>query len=368
MGATNSKGVYYSPFSGKQYATTPGGGRTLRHAGSARQRKCQAKPPYAEARGFALTVIYGVPASLLDRYPPTVYSLQQAREDIAACSAGQVLPHHARVVRFDKVVRKQDPRVYALTQYHGYSARDFKDGKLLELLPYSAKNAQIDITAFAKTGKPYYRVIKQTSTVLDVQRGTARDWRHRGFDDRYRYDLYDPGAKRQKLRELGSRTGLRFDASRYPTRGQGSQRVRVVPCTDLPAMCRAGDTNFVFLDPDPTSGPAAAVARAAERLAKRRDLARHSQRMARLARRMKALDPASDKYKLLASQRRELQRLWKEGKTRGWRGLGKPAPGGTAPGGTAPDTPAPGTPAPGGNAPGTPVAEDARLRRLLASY
>lgn len=316
MGATYStpsKGatVSQSIFGGKQWVAHHGGAsKMLRHAGTRGQRKCLAKPAYAEPRGFALTVIYGVPQRLLGRYPPSVYSVRQATEDIAACRAGRELPHYRQVVRYDRISGAQDPRVYALTKYHGYTARDFEDPKLLQLLPYTEKDAQIDISAFQKKGRPYYTVIKHTSTVLDPKRGTARNWRQRGFEDRYRYDLYDPTAAGQRVRQLGNRTGARFDASKYPRIRSGGQWVRLVPCKELPAMCRPGDKVFPFAD----SGGNGRTAKAAEyleakkrKVRERRARVEHSKKMDRLTRKMRGLDPESDRYKALARQKKDLR-------------------------------------------------------------
>lgn len=255
MGGQQSKGVYYSPWSESQYVVRhDGAARQLRQA-PGKQSKCLSKPAFAEPRGFALSVIYGVPQSQLNLYPPNVYSQQHAIADIEACKRGQVLPHHDRVVRVDKVVGARDPRVYALMKYHGYSKRDFNDPRLLEILPYSAKNAQIDIATYAKTGRPYYTVVKHASLVLDPKRGTARNWRHHGFHDGYKYDLYDPAAEKQELRYLGNMPAARFDFAKYPRTNLGNgHAVHTVPCTSLPAtlrkaMCKPGDKSVPYVVP-----------------------------------------------------------------------------------------------------------------------
>ncbi len=323
MGATNSKGtrVSQSIFSGKQWvAHHRGAAPMLQHAGSRGQRKCLDKPAYAEPRGFALTVIYGVPQRLLSRYPPSVYSVQQASEDIAACRAGRALPHYRQVVRYDKISGSKDPRVYALTRYHGYTARDFEDPRVLQLLPYTDKDAQIDISTFQKKGRPYYTVIKHTSTVLDPKRGTARNWRQRGFDNRYRYDLYDPTAAGQRVRQLGDRTGARFDASKYPRIRSGGQWVRLVPCKELPAMCKPGDKVFPYADVGGGNGRTAKAAEYLEarkrKVRDRRAQVEHSKKMNRLARKMRGLDPQSERYKALAQQKKNL-RAGKAGRPQG---------------------------------------------------
>lgn len=314
MGGVNSTGRYTTRdiFTGKQWVAHHGQAHmTLQHAGRWTQAKCAAKPAYAEPRGFALTTIYGVPQRLLGRYPPSVYSLQDALDDIKACKAGRELPHHKKVVRYDKISGSKDPRVYALTKYHGYSSRDFDDPKLLQLLPYSEKDAQIDISYFQKHGKPYYTVIKHTSSVLDPKRGTTRNWRHRGFDNRYKYDLFDPGAKSQKLRQLGNRTGRRFDPTKYPRIRSGGQWVRLVPCSELPAMCKPGDKVFPYAESGGDGGKSAKAAEYLEakkrKVREQRAQIEHSRKMARLNRKMKALDPQNAKYAALAQQKKELR-------------------------------------------------------------
>lgn len=315
MGATYSKGsttVSESLFGGKQWVAHHKDAKMmLQRAGGRVQRKCLQKPAYAEPRGFALTVIYGVPQRLLGRYPPSVYSVQQATADIDACKAGRDLPYYKQVVRYNSISGAKDPRVYALTKYHGYRARDFEDPKLLQLLPYSEKDAQIDISSFQKKGKPYYTVIKHTSTVLDPKRGTARDWRQRGFDDRYRYDLYDPTAAGQRVRQLGNRTGARFDASKYPRVRSGGQWVRMVPCKELPAMCKPGDKVFPYAESGGGDGRTAKAAEYLEakkrKVRARREQVEHSKKMNRLTRKMKAAEPESDRYKALAQQKRDMR-------------------------------------------------------------
>lgn len=319
MGIANSK---------RQWVAPPGGGGAramLRHAGSAAQRRCQSKPAYAEVRGFALTAIYGVPQRLLSMYPPTVYSAEQAAADIEACRAGRQLPHHRRVVRYDKVSGGQDARIYALTTYHGYRARDFENPRTLQLLPYSEKDAQIDISAFQKTGKPYYRVIKQTSVVYDPKRGTARDWRDRGFDNRYRYSVHDSG---QKLRLLGDRTGKRLDVSKYPRIQSGGKWVRLVPCSAMPEMCRPGDKVFPYIDDGRAGGKRGgrgaggggqAAAREAQNRKKRerRQQVAHSKKMDQLTRKMQGLNRSDPKYQELARRKKSLANSFRKGRLGG---------------------------------------------------
>lgn len=251
MGATYSTGrgrARESLFSGARYVSTVGKKpRLLQRAGFGTQAKCQAKPPIVDSRGWALTKIYGVPYSKLGMYPPTVYSLAMAEADIAACSAGRDLPYYDKVVRYDKISRGQDPRVYALTKYHGYTWADLADGQVLRLLPYSDKNAQIDISSYTRTGRPYYKVIKATSVVMDPKRGIVRDWRNKGFKDGYRYDQYDPRAERQEVGRLGDPVRRRFDLSKYRSEIRGGRKTYFIPCSEMPIMCRPGDREFPWL-------------------------------------------------------------------------------------------------------------------------
>lgn len=283
----------------------------VERAGSGARRKCAALPRYADVRGFALSVVYGVPSGNLDMYPPSVYSKAQAEKDIQACALGLRLPFRDRVVRYDRVAGSRDPRVYALMKFHGYKRADFEDGQVLRLLPYSVKDAQIDIAYFARRGVPYYKVIKQTSTVLDHKRSTYRDWRHKGFDDRYKYDAYDPNASKQKLRVLSDRASKKLDASKYPRRLMGSQWVRIVPCSAMPAMCGPGMDTFPYPESADRSGAggrsvteAAWQASRKAKLAARRRNVEHSKRMGRLAAKMRGLNRESDEYKRLAALRR----------------------------------------------------------------
>lgn len=313
MGATNStQRVYSQAFTGKQWKSHHDDGHLmLKHAGAFGQRRCAQKPAYAEPRGFALTAIYNVPPGMLNRYPPTVYSAQQAQEDIDACRRGRPLPHYKQVVRYNRISGSRDPRVYALIKYHGYSRRDFDDPRLLQLLPYSEKDAQIDISTYQTTGKPYYKVVKHTSTVIDPKRGSHRNWRHKGFDDKYKYSIHPTD---QKVRRLGDRTGKKFDASKYPLVRQGSQWVRQVPCAQLPAMCKPGDKYFPYVNTANRTDGSGRTAKAAEVLEARKRKIRnrkaqveHSKKMDRLSRKMKALNKADPKYQKLAQQRQALR-------------------------------------------------------------
>lgn len=271
------------------------GVRMLRAPGAGLRRRCLAKREYEEPRGFVLTRVYGVPEKLLGMYPPDVYSLKHALEDLEDCREGRELRHYRRVVRFDRVVKARDlgedalarkARVYALTRFHGYEKRDFRGGRVLEVLPYSVKDAQVDIAYYQKHGRPYYTVIKETSTVLDPKRGSVRDWRHKGFENGYTYDVHDPRAERQRVRQLGV-AKLRFDPKKYPLQRLGMQWVRMVPCAEAPSMCKPGDRAFPYLDA-PGKSNALAFAKNAKRREKEARVA-HQKRMAELKRRLEGV-------------------------------------------------------------------------------
>jgi hypothetical protein len=291
--------------------------------------RCARKPKYVDDRGFALSVVYRVPQRLLDMYPPTVYSLEHARQDIAACAAGQPLPNAHRVVRFDRVTRGMDPRVYALMQFHGYEPRDFQDGQLLQTLPYSVKDAQIDISSVVKTGRPYYVINRYTSRVMDPKRGQVRNWRHKGFYDGYQYNAYNP---RAVTRQLGaSRPALKFDPSKYPlVTGANGRWVRTIPCSVMPSMCRPGQEFFPYYDGDGNgAGSSAKKGNGAKALAlsKAKKAAQvalqqgHSRAMEQLRLRMKELNPNSDNYRKLRAQRDKMRNEFR--KARGARGTPK---------------------------------------------
>lgn len=285
-----------------------------------KQQRCRRIPTYADVRGWMLTQVYGVPDGGLDKYPPSVYSLDMAEADLKACQAGRTLPHHKKVVVVEKVVgRGKDPREYTLTRYHGFTRRELRTA--LERLPYSKKNAQIDIASYQKTGRPYYFVDRVSFTVRDRKYGTVRNWRHKGFEDKYRYDRYDPQATGQRLESLRSaRVRHRIDVGKYKRRRTRSgQWVVDVPCSDAPYMCAPGEKTFTY----DASGYGSATDKAAKALAdrtakldKRRRQVEHSRQMERLAKRIKALNRSKpenqEAYRRLTQQRANLQKAFRQ--------------------------------------------------------
>lgn len=285
----------------------------------AKQRRCASKPAYVDDRGFALATVYKVPSSMLAKYPPTVYTLEMARDDLRACASGRPPPHADRVIRYDLVARRGgegDARVFALKKYHGYSDLDFRDGKLLQLLPYTEKDAQVNIATFAKKGRPYYTVVRATSQVLDPKRGQVRNWRHKGYDDKYRYDQYDPAGRGQSIKQLGGKVLGKFDPSKYPQVKSGGQWVRMVPCFEMPAMCRPGQTTFPYTGGEEQSPGASAYGKSKESKSKLREaLMGHSRAMDMVDRSMKGLSPNSAQYRNLAARKQQMRLQFKRFKS-----------------------------------------------------
>lgn len=291
----------------------------LQRPSARKQERCRRIPSFVDRRGWMLTQVYGVPDGSLSQYPPTVYSIAEAEADLKACQAGQVLPHHKKVVVVEKVVgRGRDPREYTLTKYHGFERRELPTA--LQRLPYTKKNAQIDIATFQKTGRPYYFVDKVSFIVRDRKYGTVRNWRHKGFDDKYRYDVYDPLGAGQRIESLKTaRVRQRIDVSRYKRRQTRSgQWVVDVPCSVAPYMCAPGEKTFTYDASGAgsrTNKAAKVVADRSAKLDRRRRQVEHSRKMDKLARRMKALNQSNprnqERYRKLAAERNALRQAFR---------------------------------------------------------
>ena len=332
MGLFGSKPRVRNPFTGRAFeALRPGAARQLVRPDYSTRGRCANKPAYTDARGFALQVIYRVPN--LNSVPPSVYSQAMAEEDIRACAAGRDLVHASRVVRYDKIAGKgSDPRWHALRTYHGYT--DAEIPQALRVLPYSPKMAQVDISSFQQTGQPYYRVIKQTSTVINAKRQVVRNWRSQGFDDKFKYDVYDP---RGPEKRLGAKPEMRFDVTKYPIRKlKSGQLGRMIPCAAMPSMCAPGMTEF----PHVTGQERDEVERKRLENLRNRNARRKAQsllnkKMSQLQRRIKGAENAKNTNKLgrLTAQRNQLRTAFNAAR----RG-GAPPPGPTTPNGR-PKTP-----------------------------
>jgi hypothetical protein len=313
MGAAPSTQRRFNPFTGREtVAPRAGAKRQLVKPSYGTQRKCQLKPAYVDPRGFALQAIYGVRD--LDMYPTSVYTLDMARQDIRACAMGRDLVHFARVVRYDKIARSDgNPRVYALRKYHGYTYEEIPTA--LRTLPYSIKDAQVDIATFQRTGRPYYKVVKQTSTVIDPKRQVVRNWRHKGFDNKFKYDVHNPAAK---ARRLGTLPEMRFDVTKYPLKKlRSGQWGRMVPCAAVPTMCAPGMKEFPYVTGQEKRDVEVGLLR--QRNTKRRlknAQAAHSKKMEQLARRIKALNPSTNKNRInkMQTQRRALRNAFAKAK------------------------------------------------------
>lgn len=203
--------------------------------------------PTIEHRGWALRYIYKVPYNRLAEYPPHVYTVAQAMDDIKACADGRRLPHFARVVRYDKIVGSKDPRVHTLTKMHGFKAKDLANGKILGALPYSVKDAQIDITYYAREGRPYYTIQKYPEVSVIDRQGRRRTWRNKGYSDGYKYNRLDPEGRWQSIRRLRDGTSRRFDLSKYrKVVGADGVPKWMIPCEKMPSMCVRGQKEFVY--------------------------------------------------------------------------------------------------------------------------
>lgn len=288
-------GSYSTPafMSGARYETLPGGkSRLLKVAGWGTRRKCLAGPQrIQDTRGWALTQIYGVPMSQLDMYPSTFYTLDMALADIAACRSGASLPYTRKVVRFDRISRG-DPIAFALSRVHGLSPAEVALGR--KGLPYTAKMAQIDISSYAKRGKPYYQIRLPGFQVIDLKTGVVRDYRDKGLEEGYKYVYANIDGRGQRIRRLDSPVERRLDLrggvakGRYSLKVRGGRPTYEIPCADFPAMCGPGQKTFFHVADDPAeavaTASAAAVSGSARRSAGVNDTARRSRRSRRSAR------------------------------------------------------------------------------------
>lgn len=298
---------------GATYSTSQGGAAMLQRPGYLTQRRCLAKDktPWVDDRGWALTQIYGVPARLLDMYPPKVYSLDQARQDIQACQQGRDLPHRLRVVRFDRMAGSKDLRVYALTKLHGFTARELRDRRVLQQLPYSTKDAQIDVTYHARHGKPFYVVDKWPALAVRTSNGrilrTALD---KGYRNDYKYNPYDPRASVGSVTDFVKR---KVDLSKYPPVVVGGRLVHKVPCAAMPrGFCGPSDQVYTVIAEagavQAAGGPAAAVQRTKRQLTgEKLLLQRHAAQMGNIKKRMAGLRQGSPQFAKLAANRQALR-------------------------------------------------------------
>ena len=234
---------FRNPLTGARYVRRADGrGTFLQRPGFFTRRGCRAAlaSRFVDLRGYALTRVYGIPPARLDMYPPKVYSDEMAAEDMRRCAAGDKLRFYDRVVRVHKIAGAAGLRKYALMRYHGFKARDVAEA--LPSLPYSEKDAQIDITHYERYGRPYFRVSRLGLTVVDGKHGIIRDWRDKGFNDQYTYDVRGGAARRtinqSPMRAYDERT---FEVVRL----KGGRYARRVPCSAAPAYCNPGETHFL---------------------------------------------------------------------------------------------------------------------------
>lgn len=261
-------GSYSTPafLSGARYDRLPGGGtaKLLQVAGRGAQAKCRrGVPKRTDPRGWALYHIYGVPDDQLDMYPSTLYTLRMAFDDVRACATGRQLPQTRKVVRYDKISRG-DPITYALSRVHGLTPAEVALAK--KGLPYTLKMAQIDISTYAKRGTSYYKVRLPGFQVIDKKTGIVRDYRDKGFENKYRYAYTDVDGSKMGVKKLNADVERRLDLKRgvregrYGLKMRGGRPTYEIPCADFPAMCDRGDKTFFHVADDPAEAVAAAAA------------------------------------------------------------------------------------------------------------
>ena len=223
MGNTTSKGT-----GGSVYVPT------------IRAGKCSKVPQSADRRAWALKELYGI--KNLNEFPPQVYSLQDANDDISDCAKGYRLRHSYKVVSTQKLEQRlgKDPRIYALRKYHGYTD---VPPRVLAILPYSKQNAVRDISYYKKYRTPYFTIDKLTSTVRSKDGKITRTPGQKGTQLDYKYN-------RTQINQKGKfSAGKKYDPRKYPLQSMKDGSVgRIIPCSVDPSQCTPGQTTFVSRD------------------------------------------------------------------------------------------------------------------------
>jgi hypothetical protein len=205
-----------------------------------RAGKCSKVPQYADRRAFALKELYGI--KNLNEFPPAIYSLQDANDDINDCIKGYRLRHSYQVVSTQKLEQRlgKDPRIYALKKFHHYTD---VPPRVLAILPYSKQNAVRDISYYKKYRTPYFTIDKLTSTVRSKDGKITRTPGQKGTQLDYKYD-------RTKINQKGKfSAGKKYDPKKYPLQSMKDGSVgRVIPCSVDPSQCTPGQTTFVSRD------------------------------------------------------------------------------------------------------------------------
>ncbi|APC25849.1 hypothetical protein BST79_gp336 [Only Syngen Nebraska virus 5] len=205
-----------------------------------RAGKCSKVPQYADRRAWALKELYGI--KNLNEFPPQVYSLADANDDIADCAKGYRLRHSYKVVSTSKLEQRigKDPRIYALRKYHGYTD---VPPRVLAILPYSKQDAVRDISYYKKYRTPYFTIDRLTSTVRSKDGKITRSPGQKGTTLDYKYN-------RTKINQKGKfGAGKKYDPRKYPLQSMKDGSVgRVIPCSVDPSMCTPGQTTFVSRD------------------------------------------------------------------------------------------------------------------------
>lgn len=223
MGATQSKGT-----GGSVYIPT------------IRSGKCSKIPQYADRRTWALKELYGI--KNFNEFPPQVYSLQDANDDINDCIKGYRLRHSYQVVSTQKLEQRlgKDPRIYALKKFHQYTD---VPPRVLAILPYSKQNAVRDISYYKKYRTPYFTIDRLTSTVRSKDGKITRAPGQKGTQLDYKYN-------RTKINQKGKfSAGKKYDPRKYPLQSMKDGSIgRIIPCSVDPSQCTPGQTTFVSRD------------------------------------------------------------------------------------------------------------------------
>ncbi|ABU44308.1 hypothetical protein AR158_C763R [Paramecium bursaria Chlorella virus AR158] len=248
-----------------------------------RSGKCSKVPQYADRRAWALKELYGI--KNLNEFPPQVYSLQDANDDINDCVRGYRLRHSYKVVSTQKLEQRlgKDPRIYALRKYHGYTD---VPPRVLALLPYSKQNAVRDISYYKKYRTPYFTIDRLTSTVRSKDGKITRTPGQKGTQLDYKYN-------RTKINQKGKfSAGKKYDPRKYPLQSMKDGSVgRVIPCSVDPSQCTPGQTTFISRDVSDVLKRAAIVNAKSKKQSIRALQTTHAKKIAQLNKKIASAPP-----------------------------------------------------------------------------
>lgn len=204
--------------------------------------KCSKIPEYADRRVWVLKNLYKI--KNIDEFPPQMYSVRDAEEDISDCIAGFRLRHSYKVVSIERLeaIKGKDLRRYALQKYHGYP--DLIDQRSIEFLPYSKQNAATDVKYYRKYRQPYFIIDRVTGTVRSRDGKISRQPGQKGTEMKYSYRRGDMAKK-----GVFSAGKKKYDVRKYPLQSMKDGSVgRVIPCSVDPSMCTPGQSTFISRD------------------------------------------------------------------------------------------------------------------------